>query len=279
MSTPPFTIQVGMSSADYNQRNRSYVKKVDEQPAGLNFYEQNWGVQEQGTVNVEHGDQSITIPYVLSSTGTENIAHPERGIYSFSINSGISSDEFIDHDQARRLFVQMLQQLVSSGWQPYIEFYTDPRLSGQESFQYAIDDGIYAPDPLYTPTLEEWMQLGSSHRWVFYANNVFLTLVLRRNQQFMEKDSKGVYLINYKILTAEAHAQNQFEEEDREQWKNLWVDSIKEQKMERYRKEVELIKQGYHINTQYSEPKIHPDDPVEPEKAKELLDFIQKNNP
>ena len=50
----------------------------------------------------------------------------------------------------------------------------------------------------------------------------------------------------------------------------------------RYQKEVELIKQGYHINTQYVEPKIHPQDSVEPEEdddeAKALLDFIQKNN-
>ena len=50
----------------------------------------------------------------------------------------------------------------------------------------------------------------------------------------------------------------------------------------RYQKEVELIKQGYHINTQYVEPKIHPQDPVEPEadddEARALLDFIQKHN-
>ncbi|WP_444997039.1 hypothetical protein [Aliikangiella sp. IMCC44359] len=280
MPASPFYVQVGINPSEYNQRNPLYIKKsIDKQPAGLNFYEQNWNIQQQGTVHVEHGQHSFTIPFVLGSTGTENADSPKRGIYKFSIRSGITAEEFINHDEARLRFTETLQNFVRLGWQPYIEYYSDPRLSGQQSIAYAIEDEFYAPDPLYIPTLDEWMQLGSSHGWVFHTDGVFMEMSFRRKRQFMDKNGQGVYLLNYKLLTREAHARNHFSGDEREQWQDLWIEKVKEYKMLRYQKEVELIKQGYHINTQYVEPQIHPDDPVEPEDAKALLDYIQQNNP
>ncbi|WP_444997040.1 hypothetical protein [Aliikangiella sp. IMCC44359] len=280
MPTPPFYVQVGISPDEYNQRNPLYIKKsIDKQPAGLSFYEQNWSSKQKGTIHVEHGQHSFTIPFVLSSTGTEDTEYPDRGIDDFSINSSLQTEQFINHDEARLRFTETLQNLVHLGWQPYVKFYSEPRLSGSQSFQYAIEDGSYAPDPLYIPTLDEWMQLGSGHRWAFHVDDVFIIVSFRRKRQMMEKDGQGVYLLNYQILTSEARARNRFEGDDRERWQTLWVDAIKKDKMLRYQKEVELIKQGYHINTQYVEPKIHPDDPVEPEDAKALLDYIQQNNP
>ncbi|WP_444997038.1 hypothetical protein [Aliikangiella sp. IMCC44359] len=279
MPASPFYVQVGISPDEYNQRNPLYIKKsIDKQPAGLSFYEQNWSSKQKGTIHVEHGQHSFTIPFVLSSTGTEDTEYPDRGIDDFSINSSLQTEQFINHDEARLRFTETLQNLVHLGWQPYTELYS-PRLSGQLSILYAIEDGIYEPDPIYTPTLDEWMQLGSNHSCFFYINDVYMVVSFRRKRQMMDKDGQGVYLLNYKILTREAHAREHFEGDEREQWQNLWVEKVKEYKMLRYQKEVELIKQGYHINTQYIEPKIHPDDPVEPEDAKALLDYIQQNNP
>ncbi len=282
MPTSPFQIQAGMSLSDYHQRNQLYIEKtIDKQPAGLNFYKHRWSVQRHGNVEISHGKYSFIIPYVLSLTGVEDADFPERGIDDFSIRSSITANEFINHDEARVRLNQTLQELVSLGWQPYIEYYSDPRLSGQQSFLYAIQDGGYAPDPMYMPTLDEWMDFEFGQSWVFHANDVFIKVNFRRNSQFLEKEGKGVYLLNFTILTKEARARNYFQGDERERWQELWVESIKNDKLARYKKEVELIKKGYHINTQYVEPKIHPDDPVEPEgeEVEELLAFIQQNNP
>ena len=280
MSNAPFYIQVGMSPAMYHQRNQHYSNKsIDKQPAGLNFYEQSWNVKQTGTVYLDHGKYSVTIPYVLSSVGTEDVDYSDRGIYDFSVNSGLNADEFISHDQARLLFFERLKKILELGWQFYIPLY-EPRLLGQQSFLFAVEDSVYGPDPRYLPSLDEWMQLGSGHRWVFFAEDVFLTVGFRRKSQFMDAGGEGVYLLNYTIVSKNAHARDSFTGDDREQWQDLWVEKSKKRLLKRYQKEAELIKKrGYHIFTDYQDAKIHPDDPVEPDNAQEYLDFIRQNNP
>jgi hypothetical protein len=234
-----FYVKAGVSVKEYNQNNKLHSNKsIDKQPAGLNFFEQNWNKSQLGNVHIEHGSQSISVPYVLSTAGIEDTAYPERGMYKFSVRSGINPDEFIGHDQARIQFMDLLQQLIELGWQPYIEFHADPRLLGQESFAYSIEDGAYAPDPLYVPTLDEWMALGSGQGWVFYADNVYMEVKFRRNSQHMYKNGEGVYLLTYIILTQDAQARNQFQGNEREQWETLWVENIKKNKIMRYEEEV-----------------------------------------
>jgi hypothetical protein len=281
MMTTPFTIEVGMNPQEYNQRNQLHVNKnINKQPAGLNFYEKDWSIQNQGTVKVDHGQYSFIIPHVLGLAGTENTRHLEKGIKKFSVRSGITPGEFINHDQARLQFMQTLHDLITLGWQPYTEFHAEPRLLGKQSFAYTLKTYGYAPDPNYIPTLDEWMALDSGQNWVFHANDVFMSISVQRNSQFMDKEGEGVYLLTYTLLTREALAQNFFQGDDRERWQELWVEDTKKIKLMRYQTEVELIKQGYHINTDYVEPKFHTDDPVEPDsdEAKALLDFIQNNN-
>ena len=279
MSSLTLRIHVGIIPEDYHSQNQLDVgSNIDKQPAGLTFYEQNWESNQKGTVIINDANYGFTIKYVLSSTGTEDVDYPEKGIDYFSINSSLVSDEFVSHDEARVLFMQTLHELLTIGWNPYIEYFS-PRLAGQQSIRYAIEDGTYEPDPSYVPTLDEWMRLGADHSWMFHVEDVFMIVSFRRNPQFMESEGKGVYLINYKLFSREAHAQEHFSGETRDKWQAHWVDEIKISKSHRYQKEVELIKQGYRINTEYVEPKIHPDDPVEPDNARDLTEFIQRNNP
>ena len=275
----PFIIKAGMSSQEYNQRNSTFInKKIDKQPAGLNFYEQSWSVSEYGLVQVEHSDKSFRIPFVLSSTGIEDTEFSERGIDEFTVQASITGNEFIEHEQARTQFMKMIQDIIALGWQPYHEFHSDPRLMGKQSFQYAIKDGSYSPDPMYMPGLDEWMALEAGRSWALYHGDVFLNVSFRRNRKFMDKDGPGVYLLTFKLMTRDALARDYFEGSEREQWKNLWSESIKKYKVMRYQEEVELIKQGYHINTQYLDPQIHTNDPVEPDDVDDLLDFIKQYN-
>ena len=279
--TAPLYIKAGMSSAEYNKRNEMHAKGIDKQPAGLNFYERAWNSKSLGTVHIEHGDYSFTVPHVLSTMGTEDTLFIDRGIYDFSIQSGLSPDEFIDHDQARLQMMALLQSLVATGWQPYIGYQEEPRLSGKESFQYLLEDGsLYTPDPQYTPTFDEWMSLGITQEWAFHIDNVFLNINFRRRLSHKGNNDLGVYLLTFTLLTRDEEARNHFSGNDREQWLSLWGEAATTSKVSRYKKEVELIKRGYHINTDYVDPIIHPDDPVEPDsdEALALLNYINENN-
>jgi len=279
--TTPFYIKAGISPAQYNQRNNLQQQTyVDRQPAGLNFYKKKWNVNAKGKVHVDNELFSFTINHVLGLTGTESRKHPQMGIKVFTVRSGITATEFINHDQARILFMQLLQRVLDVGWQSYVEFVSAPRLLGKESIIYAIKDEIYAPDPRYIPSLDEWMALDTSHTWVFHANDVFLNISFRRNSQFLDKNGDGVYLLTFEVMTKEERAKLLMSSSEREQWKELWEQKIKKNKLNRYKKEVELIKQGYHINTDYIEPLIHPADPVEPDsdEAKALLEYIRLHN-
>ncbi|MEW4365704.1 hypothetical protein [Aliikangiella maris] len=275
---PPFIIQAGMSVEDYQQKNSHYVKKhIDKQPAGLNFYEHDWPVNSKGQVRIEAGSASFLIPNVLSIVGTEDAEFLSRGIYDFSVNSGLTPDEFIEHDQARILLMTHLQSLLTLGWKPYLRYHTYPRLLGKESFAYAIENGIYTPDPTYIPSLEEWMKLRYGGSWVFYYNDDFLEVSFERHSKFMKVEEPGVYLATHTLITIEAKGKNHFKDKERDNWQSLWVDIVKKFKKQRYEKEVELIQQGYRINTRYVEPKIHPDDPVEPDDVDELLAIIEQH--
>ena len=277
----PFYIEAGITPQAYNQHNRQYTKKnVDRQPAGLNFHDQRWNTKSKGTVQVANGDYSFTIPNVLSLMGTEDTEHLNEGIYKFSVRSGITPDEFISHDQARIQFMAMLRSLVALGWQPIVS-HSEPRLSGKQAIKYAIQNmGADIIDPQYTPALNEWMEIDSDISCAFHANNVFLDVGFRRNLNYMDKNGEGVYLLNFTLTTKETIARSHFSGNEREQWQTLWVDTMKKLKLIRYQKEVELIKQGYHINTQYVDPVIHPQDPVEPdgEEADALRTYIQQHN-
>ena len=100
--------------------------------------------------------------------------------------------------------------------------------------------------------------------WYLYADDLFMTLAIRRDIKRMDPDKPGAYLLSFTINSKEEEARRQFAGEQREQWQTLWVEKIKELKRERYAKEKALAAQGYTINPAYQEPKIHPADPVEP---------------
>ena len=277
----PFYIKAGMSPAEYNQRNQEYINKnINKQPAGLNFYDQDWSSKTPGTVQVDHGDYSFSVPYVLGTMGTEHTKNLDQGIYQFSIRSGLTPDETIDHEQARIEMMVLLQEIVAKGWQPFIG-QNKPRLSGKESFSYRVEDNdLYTPDPLYIPTFDEWMGLDTDSDWAFHIDNVFLTVNIRRRLSHKGNDALGVYLLTFTLITHEEKARNSFDGKDREQWQSLWAEAAKTSKVSRYKKEVELIKRGYHINTDYIDPIIHADDPVEPDsdEALALLNYINENN-
>ena len=263
MNPMTIKIKVGELGAQFLQRNNLPAKgHIDKQPAGLSFYEHDWSTKTPGTVVVEHGAYSFQIPHAIGVMGTEDNDRINAGLESFNVRAGISATDTILHDEARRLFIALLQNLIKLGWKPVI-FYEEPRLRGDQAFKYSkIDNKYYGTPPDYTPTLDEWMEIDSD--WYLYANDVFLEISLHRDSTKMNPNEPGAYLVSFRIQSKEEKAKAQFEGDDRDHWQELWVDKIKSLKKQRYEKEKELVKRGYTIFTDYEEPKIHPADPVEP---------------
>jgi hypothetical protein len=261
-----FYIKAGIMPSEYIEKNKGHKLHVDRQPAGLNFYKSRWGTKQPCGVYIDNDEYSFIVENVFSLSGVEDVEYLERGIYKFKIYFGITAGEFISHDEARLRFMGFLQDLTALGWQGYIKYNSDPRLSGELSYIYAKNDRLYTPDPDYTPTLDEWMSLGDRRNWMLYANNIFMEIQFRRNHKLMDKDKDGTYLISITLYTSEEKARSHFQGSDRERWQELWVEDVKERKIKRYQREAELEEQGYTINRNYVEAIIHPEDPVEPDE-------------
>jgi len=263
MTPTTIKIKVGESGTQFLQRNNLPTKgHIDKQPAGVNFYEQDWSTKSPGTVMVEHGIYSFQVPYALGVMGAEDVKQMV-GFEQINIRAGITAADTIMHDEARQKFMTLLQQLLKLGWKPLIS-YQDPRLTGEQAYIYSEQENYYFGTPVnYIPTLEQWMRIDSGD-WQFYADDIFLKINFQRDRKHMNPNEPGAYLFSFELISKEAKAKNQFESDDREHWQDLWVDKIKAMKKERYAKEKELIQRGFTIYTEYQEPKIHPADPVEP---------------
>lgn len=256
-------VKIGESGENFLRRNKLTDREnVDKQPAGLNFYEHGWSTKTPGKVLVEHGQYSFEIPFALGVTGTEDTESLVNGITDFQVRAGITAADKVLHEEARQEFIKLLKKLNSLGWKPFV-FYQSPRLSGENAFKFSQEDGSYGLPLNYFPSLDEWMLIGVG-RWYLYADDVFLKINFRRDRKLMDPAMPGAYLLTFDFQTAIEHAKSEFEGDDRDHWKELWVDKIKSLKKERYEKEAELTNRGFTIYTEYEEPKIHPADPVEP---------------
>ena len=134
---------------------------------------------------------------------------------------------------------------------------------GEQAFRYYQEDNTYSIPPEYRLTLEEWMALDFAY-WRLYAGDIFLKITFSRDSKLMKPTEPGAYLFSFELRSKEQQARANFYGEERERWKDLWVDKIKALKQERYAKEQALKKRGFTIATDYEEPRIHPSDPVEP---------------
>ncbi|NOZ54978.1 MAG: hypothetical protein GXP08_17880 [Gammaproteobacteria bacterium] len=264
MLSSPLIFKVDDTSESYVARNHLDKKRdVDRQPAGLNFYRTRWNVKKSSVVHIDHGPYSFTIEHALSAVGTEDVEAPNRGIYIFRINALISQTRPIPHEEARIKFMGILQNLLDRGWRTYID-YNEPRLEKEQAFRYVKEEDEFYNIPAdYTPTLEEWMSLKYAD-WQLHAGDWFLTITFNRDAKRMIPDESGAYLLSFKLYGKEEHAKSQFSSEEMDNWRELWVDTIKRLKIQRYTKERELLKKGYTIDTDYVDPIVHPADPVEP---------------
>jgi len=256
MTSTAFTAQIGMQAAQYAEINQlKQHGRVDKQPAGLNFYEQSWPMQNSATINVVHGDYGFQIPYALSLVGIEDTSDIEAGIYSIAINASLTPAAEIMHDNARRRMGKLFQHLLNKGWQPFINYF-DPRLTGADSYRYALTNGYYHPSPTSMPMLETWMALNNQQTWALHADDVMLKVHYFRDQKRLSPDQPGDYLLRYELLSKAAFIKEHFEEKDFANWEQLWPTEAAHLHQLREEKENELTIKNYVIDDTYIDPWI-----------------------
>jgi hypothetical protein len=271
-SSQPLVFTVGENPTDFIQRMKNIRQPigVDRQPAGLNFYTMK---SQQGTrqvARIEHGQYSFDIPPIMKYMGTEDADLPELGIKLLRFTFVRKDDgQKNTHEQAREFFIGYIKMLADLGWKRFISP-SEPRLSGPQSYQYMLeDDHYYVPDLTVEPSLKTWKAMENSHIWTLYADDLFMDIKYRREQDPSDKNKtpneSAYYIFSLEITTKDEFAKGYMDFENRATWKQHWASEIKPLKTLRYKIETELRDKGYTIDTSYQDPIIHPDDPIEPD--------------
>ena len=266
----PLVFTVGENPTDFIQRmkNGGQPIGVDRQPAGLNFYTMK---SQQGTrqvARIEHGQYSFDIPPIMKYMGTEDADLPELGIKLLRFTFVRKDDgQKNTHEQAREFFIGYIKMLSDLGWQRFITP-SKPRISGSQSYQYILEEKQrYVPDLDIEPSLKTWKAMENTHIWTLYADDLFMKIKYRREQdpsdQHKTPDESAYYIFSLEITTKDEFAKGYMKFEHRDTWKQHWIPVIKKLKTRRYKIEAELRDKGYTIDTSYQDPIIHSDDPIE----------------
>jgi hypothetical protein len=271
-SSQPLVFTVGENPTDFIQRMKNIGQAigVDRQPAGLNFYTIDSPQGTRKIVQIEHGPYSFDIPPVMGFMGMESMRLPELGIKLLDFTFVRKDDgQKNTHEQAREFFIGYIKMLADLGWQRFINT-SEPRLSGPQSYQYILEgNDYYVPDLDIEPSLKTWKAMENTHIWTLYADNLFMDIKYRRKQdpsdQHKSPDESAYYIFSLEITTRDEFAKSGMKFEQRDTWKQHWVQIMKRLKTLRYKKEADLNEKGYVIDTGYLDPIIHPDDPIEPD--------------
>jgi len=248
------TIKIGLSGKDFLEKNNLTDSSVQRQPAGLDFYRHRWPADDQGKVEVQHGDYGFIFYRAISIQCVEDQEERGKGLYSCTVNFAFSDGGEAPHGEVKEDFYRFINKLYALGWRPWIQ-HDFPRLKGKEAFPYLLEGGAYIAPLDYKPSLEEWMAL-KSPSWEFYADGVHLGIRFRRDRKRMNPESAGAYLFTASLETAEQRMKSYIAPEDRDNWRDLIDGRLESLTKRRAEKEALLEERGFTIDVNYRDPEI-----------------------
>ncbi|MQR02555.1 hypothetical protein [Glaciimonas soli] len=261
MSPKEVTIRLGQQGREWVDMYPNAVHANDKNANGeIVFYDVDWKSdqltnRQLGTVRIDHGNNSFSVPYVLSIMGTALPQDfPEEGIYNFDLSVAISPNSTNSHAIALHQFYALLKTIQNAGWKREIGVY-NPRLSGRDALLYSQAGGNsnYSVDANYVPALDEWMKINDYTDWKFYANEVYLDVTFVRNPDKMDPNQPGAYLVSLNFKSANAVERAYFDKKDRPRYKELYPAERK--RLAKLRGEAERkISSQYHIDETYIDP-------------------------
>ena len=252
-TTTPIELYIGESGKSFSARNAT---NVDRQPAGLNFYELHWPFKSMGSVIIKQGVTRLPVDYVLSVTGTEDMDLHNEGLSDIKINSAISKEERISHDEARIKTFAYLQNITQLGWAVTIPR-SMARIRGKNMSDYLLQTDKYTTlDPTYVPTLNEWMQYEDRTTWEFYNDRAFLSVQITRDYTLTDPLKPGAYLLSTNIQSEAEHFRDYVDGLDRTRWKQLLHAEVKNLTRIREKKEAALRAKGVPVDETYVDPPL-----------------------
>ncbi|ADJ64402.1 hypothetical protein G5B88_14745 [Herbaspirillum seropedicae] len=230
--------------------------KVIKQPAGINFYLMQWGGAQLGDVHIHHGAASVQIPDVRVLQGEEDAQFPEEHIANWKIYIGLSSGSVMSHEQARNKIYAILAALEKKAWRVLIDP-DDPRLTGKERFDYVTGQSPASGLNIdYVPTLDEWMRLEDLSHWSFYADGVFLTVTMQRDQGALDVSRPGHYILVLNLMGENEGFRAFVPPKARTNWRNELPSLWKALNERRTQREAQALVAGKKINTSYQDPPL-----------------------
>lgn len=250
------TYQIGFGLQGEQQFIKYSLEKEDRQPAGLGFYNLLWSAPNLAKVNINLGSSGLAIPNTISVLATKvNYDKSMQGIQIIDINSGLNKDEYVTEKQAYLAYKELLEQIVSKGWEQYF-FPFSERISKNDNIKSILDNG-FSTDPTYILNFNEWKDIfskTSSINYRLYSNGVILEISLQQN----EKNNKGVqHMLRLSFLTIKSDYRNLIQksyEMNNNEFKYAYLDFMQENKISRSQREVEALAEGYHIDENYQDP-------------------------
>jgi hypothetical protein len=248
-------LKINESSTDFVRRNSSLIKVVN-RPPGVNFYVARWDQKKPGTAIFDHGKNSFSIENILSITAVEDSLSSQEGLVKFNVNAAPAATDLIGHDEARKKFISVLQNIRKAGWNIFIDE-GDPRLRGQAMLNFALSESSSSSlDADYEPTFAEWMSTRSNMLWQFYANRVYLTVSFSREPTLLDPQKPGAYLISFTIESENEHYRGYVTPNQRAKWKSVLPSQLQYLPGMREKKEDELRAKGIRIDETYQNPPL-----------------------
>ena len=259
----PTIIEISLEESFELFKKKYPTVKVEHQPIGANFYEFRWKENKPATIVFNMEGKSFEFPYVISMLMMEVISEKEKGITSFSFKSGVTYDEKIPHDEARKQFYGFLRELVEKGWKRTISL-SDPRLSNSQSMHYMREhESYYSTDISYLPTLKEWRALKKyplGTYWELHADNKAFISIKLSHKDDKNNDSMGIYLLEITIKNDQEKGRDHFRPSEKENWNDPKKWKAMKLKLLKKRRETEkdLLSKGYDIDENYIDYDISP---------------------
>ncbi len=111
-------------------------------------------------------------------------------------------------------------------------------------------------DPVYLPSLSEWMSYTGVTEWEFYCSGMYLTVQMTREQTLTDVHKQGVYLLSTVIKSEANYFREYIDGKNRSRWKELIIPQIALMAERRAKLEAQLRKDGLAIDENYVDPPL-----------------------
>ena len=227
---------------------------IDEQPAGMSFYDLYWTPPNLGTVNIIHENHKLTLNNVFSVLGSRQNSY----INGIDIDSGLNQAEFVNPKEAYLAYRKLLRAINQQGWQNYY-YPSEPRISKKDNLKF-IQQYDTVIDPSYILSYEEWFDLfnGKIYQSLYYnlyLDGIILGITLEKTGN--NEVGQEQYIVRFSFSTVGYVGINLIENGyklEGEELRKAYEDSLKQALISRSKQELVMQEQGYTIDESYETP-------------------------